>query len=366
MFQILSRNRSFVSRIQTLKTLNCHISTNTTNHNDSKPEKIVKEKQLKNLKTFEGLDPESFGNYAQQFGSKYRVKIPLKSEQLEDDKDEYDEMFIKRGVKKSPDAYYRMLKEYLKEKPLNFAKIIAHHEEYIYEDRYIPEVKFYTLMFKACALVGNTPKAIELFNDLKLRNMKITQASITLLLNSCAHSSGSKEYSLKKLIELRDHLQLNGHQFNDIQYNCLIKSFAMLDDKKSALSTLTEMESKGYSPNKYTYSALLKGAINDHHAGLYYAREYFIKIISSGNQIDILPFNLFLRAVRDCQLESKHVEKIMKPKNNNETLFLDDAIFSQKKNMKLLAGKLKNQTSIKQKMASANNLPSLLTGAGLN
>src|SRR6218665_833159 len=139
---------------------------------------------------FEGLNSNQFGNVEKKYGVKVRSKT---AENIPDDKDNFDKLEIKRGNKRSPNVYRRILQEYIKNKLFNYPAILKLHHEHIYEDRYIPERIWYTMMFRACARAGDAQKAQDLLEEMTRYNMKPTKAAVTEIINSSANQHGSKE-----------------------------------------------------------------------------------------------------------------------------------------------------------------------------
>ncbi|KAJ6220108.1 hypothetical protein RDWZM_005920 [Blomia tropicalis] len=176
---------------------------------------------------FTGLDPDKFGNFAEKY-NRTRMKYRLKAENEPDDEDGYDKIEIKRGVKKSIDAYIRILNELRREKPPNVAKMLELHRQFVYEDRYIPHHQLYDTLISVCADVGFTQKAIELYKEMKMFKLEPRKPVVTMLINACANCTHTPQYGLEQVAKLRDDLEMNGYQFNGLQYNVLIKAYARL------------------------------------------------------------------------------------------------------------------------------------------
>src|SRR5699024_6405956 len=140
-------------------------------------------------------------------------------EELDDDADGYDRLEIKRGIKTALLTHRRILNELLRERPINVRAMLEVHRTFIYEDRYEPSAGIYTMLIDACAQVGYTKKAVELFQEMKRFDLKPSNAAVTALFNACANCSYNKEYGLQKALYLRERLECGGHVFNDIQYN---------------------------------------------------------------------------------------------------------------------------------------------------
>ncbi|KAI2808710.1 Pentatricopeptide repeat-containing protein 1, mitochondrial [Blomia tropicalis] len=265
---------------------------------------------------FTGLDPDKFGNFAEKY-NRTRMKYRLKAENEPDDEDGYDKIEIKRGVKKSIDAYIRILNELRREKPPNVAKMLELHRQFVYEDRYIPHHQLYDTLISVCADVGFTQKAIELYKEMKMFKLEPRKPVVTMLINACANCTHTPQYGLEQVAKLRDDLEMNGYQFNGLQYNVLIKAYARLGQMETAVSTLEEMKTKKCSIKPETYSMLLMGYINDKNRGLFGATNLFSKVVSV-SRLDVHLVNLFLRCVRECQITPKHLLQLCSGQSSNK------------------------------------------------
>lgn len=311
---------------------------------------------------FSKLNPDKFGDlYAQSRAIK---DAPLKSDSLRDDPDGYDELTIKRGPKKSMAAYERIIKEEYYRKPRDIRKLLKLHREYIYEDRYIPPRTFYLWFINACAQVGYTKKAIELLHEMKRFDLTPTKGTVTALFNACANCTGSTEYGLEQTKKLREYFELSGYEFNDIHYNAIIKAFAKLGDMKSAYHTLDVMKEKGHDTSLETYSMLLMGCIADRQNGLVHGVDVWNRILESNQQLQVHVFNLFLRCIRDCRIESeKSLLKLCKQGVKNRRML------DSRKKIPLLERKKsgpESEISTEVSLSEKLKLPNLLTGENLD
>lgn len=322
---------------------------------------------------FSTLNPDKFGDLVEQYGDS-SSRGPLKAEDTKDDADGYDKLEIKRGVKKSIPAYMRIFNELRREKPPNVPKMLELHQQFIYEDRYIPEKTLYSILINACARVGFTRKAVQLFEEMKRFELTPTKSTVTGLFNACANCTHTAEYGLKQALQIREKLQLAGYEFNDIQYNVLIKAFARLGDMATARTTLQEMTDKGHTVSLETYSMLLMGCISNKNAGLLEGTRMMHRMLQSGSSIDLPVINLFLRCIRDCEISREDVLQI------SSSQFI--ATSCSNSNLQLIESGLKvtdpeNPAPSQLELVTATptynlierdaeSLPNLLTGANLN
>src|SRR5699024_575722 len=152
--------------------------------------------------------------------------------------------------------------------PPKVAKMLELHRQFIYEDRYIPDKLLYSLLIDACAQVGFTKKAVELYDEMRRYELKPTKPTVTALINACANCSHTAQYGLHQVLQRRESVQLEGDECGDIQYNVLITAFSRLGDMANANVTLQEMTSKGHTGSLETYSMVLMGCFNDKTQGL--------------------------------------------------------------------------------------------------
>ncbi|KPM12037.1 40S ribosomal protein S6-like protein [Sarcoptes scabiei] len=279
---------------------------------------------------------EKFGSLSEKFYEK-TFNSALKADKLPDDRDGFDKLEIKRGIKISLEGYERIISELFRSEPRNINKLLGIHKEMVYVDRYRPSEPVYTMLITTCAQYGYTRKAVELYEEMKRFELKPTRATITSLFNACANCSLNREYGHEKISKLRDEFELNGLQFNLTQYNALIKAYVMLNDQENLDATIAEMKRKRLRFNSDTYSMLMMSCINDQRNGLLKATEIMRNVLENGIPVNVSFFNLFLRCVRDCSLQDgkTFLEMIEKsPKNtirktdghvtNSKLKFIDD------------------------------------------
>lgn len=371
---ILNQNM-LKSVIQTrfwLPRLTAVASTTSRCYNNERKPVLPRAKVEENVHNWSELDPDKFGNLASANRTQLKTITPLRSEtSIPDDKDGYDKLEIKRGPKISLDGYYRMLNEILHRKPLNVREMIKLHRQFIYEDRYKPTKKFYTAVVTACARVGYTKKAIELFEEMKGFKLLPTQACVTSLLNACANCHPSEQaYGLEQTRYLREQFELLGYELNEVQYNVLIKAFARLNDQKAALETLEEMMSKGRKVDNVTFGMLLMGCINNKKEGMLEAIRVFQKLLETSADIDVYAFNLLLRATRDCEVGTpEQLKQLCAPPQQTK---LKES--KQSRKTKKIMPKEEKQSDVDIQLASVADssqtttslLPNLLTGDNLD
>ncbi|XP_046912601.2 pentatricopeptide repeat-containing protein 1, mitochondrial [Dermatophagoides farinae] len=305
---------------------------------------------------FSQFEPDNFGDLAQKLQRQQSTKnskpSTLKSERLPDDPDGYEQLEIKRGIKISLPGYERILEQIYKKRPLDLYRLLDTYRSMVYEDRYKPSRNIYTMIINACAKAGYTQKAFELYSEMKRYEYRPTRAMITALFNSCANfpmvsdSGDNFQYGLNQAIELRKELDSNGYHYNITQYNVMIKTFALYGDQQNVDATLTQMKRNRISPNMDTYCMLLMGAIQYPENGLYDATNFMRKILNQKTMtLNVAPFNLFLRSIRDCRFESEaRVAQLVDNYSNNK----EGLVHSTSK------------TTLPMKQSIHNDLPNLL------
>ncbi|OTF77209.1 40S ribosomal protein S6-like protein, partial [Euroglyphus maynei] len=252
----------------------------------------------------------SFGDLVEKQSTKNSKRLSLKSERFANDPDGFDQLEIKRGIKISLPGYERIIEELYRKRPRNLTRLLETYRAMVYEDRYQPSRNIYTMLINACAQAGYTRKAFELFNEMKRYEYRPTRAMVTALFNACANCpidcGKSSDYGLNQAIELRKELDSNGYHYNLTQYNVMIKTFALFGDQKNVDVTMAQMKRHRILPNLDTYCMLLMGAIQHSQNGLYIATNLMRKILVQKNiALNVAPFNLFLRSIRDCRFESE-------------------------------------------------------------
>ena len=242
----------------------------------------------------------SFGELAAKEGK----KAWLDSEFLEEDPDHMERMEV--VTEKRPRNYYlfEIKKAVYEDKHLGVQRALELYRE-MRLDRKLVDSDFFKMLIKGCALVGHVKKAFELFEDYKaIQPPQINRSIVTSLFNCCANSP-DKQLAIAKAKELYDDLRLQGYNFNDYNYNCLIRTFGLLGDLEASFAFLDTMVENRFRLTVDTFNNLLTAACSNKEQGLSLATNIMQAMRFLYIRPDIQTYNLLYRIVRDCQFGSK-------------------------------------------------------------
>lgn len=242
----------------------------------------------------------SFGSLAGKDGK----KAWLDSEFLEDDPDHMERMEV--VTEKRPRNYYlfEIKKAVYEDKHLGVQRALELYRE-MRLDRKLVDSDFFKMLIKGCALVGHVKKAFELFEDYKaIEPRQINRSIVTSLFNCCANSP-DKQLALKEAKELYDDLRLQGYDFNDYNYNCIIRTFGLLGDLETSFAFLDTMVENRFRLTVDTFNNLLTAVCSNKAQGLSLATNIIQAMRFLYIRPNIQTYNMLYRIIRDCQFGSK-------------------------------------------------------------
>ena len=255
-------------------------------------------KRSKHLKAKHG-EEESFGSLVVD-----GKKPWLESEFLEDDPDHMERMEV--VTKKRPRNYYlfEIQKAIYEEKHLGVQRAMELYRE-MQLDRKLINADFFKMLIKGCALVGYVEKAFELFDEYRaIEPSQINRSIVTSMFNCCANSP-DKEFALKKAKELYDNLRLQGYDFNLFNYNCLIRTFGLLNDLEASFAFVDLIVEHKFCLNVDTFNNLLTAVCSNKAQGLSLATNIIQAMRFLYIKPNIQTYNMLYRITRDCQFGSE-------------------------------------------------------------
>lgn len=218
--------------------------------------------------------------------------------------------------------YADIIKKHLKYN--RYKEAIDVLEVQIKEDGHKPNNYLFNLVINACAKVGYTKKAFNLFTRLRQRGLLANAATYTSLFNACANGPYKHE-ALEMAQKVREIMIEKGFEPNTSHYNVMIKAFGRLGDLKSAFGIVDEMLDKHIPISTVTYNFLLQACASDKDLGFRHSLLVWHKMYQQKLKPDIFSFNLMLRCCRDTEMgdpqtTSEVIETIMltNPKNTEK------------------------------------------------
>ncbi|XP_032520952.2 pentatricopeptide repeat-containing protein 1, mitochondrial [Danaus plexippus] len=295
-FRCLNLLRNLKNNSSTLLRQSLLSTTTITNITQQKIQNIKEHKTENNITYLE--DPDTFGTLSGQ---------KVIKESLEDEGDIQEEKYLQEQPLKSQKLtikqYADIIKQYLQHKRIKEA-IDVLETRMLKEDRVKPENYIYNILIGACAEVGYTKKAFQLYNDMKRRALRPTGDTYTCLFESCINSP-YPTYGLKMATHLRNLMIEKNIEPNLTNYNVMIKAFGRCADLQTAFKIVDEMISKKIKIRSHTFNHLLQACITDKNHGLKYALIVWRKMLNMKEKPNLYSFNLMLRCVKDCNVGTK-------------------------------------------------------------
>lgn len=195
--------------------------------------------------------------------------------------------------------YADRIKEHLKFN--RYKEAIDVLEVQIKEDGHRPNNYLFNLVINACAQVGYTKKAFNLFTRMRQRGLLANAATYTSLFNACANGPYKQE-ALEMAHRVREIMLEKGHEANSSHYNVMIKAFGRQGDLKTAFEIVDELIDKQLPISTVTYNFLLQACASDKDFGFRHSLLVWHKMYQQNLKPDIYSFNLMLRCCRDTEL----------------------------------------------------------------
>lgn len=229
---------------------------------------------------------------------------------LPDDPDGYDKEEIDFAPRRNAYYYKYELVNHIRQGKVGLRRALELYNEMKSVARLEPQYENIAPLINACAREGYTKKAFELYDELlKYNKGNSSKSVVTSLINACANCPNI-EYGQKRLQWLRDHLEIDrAYKYNEIQYKCLMKAHANLDQLEKASEVVQQMLNSGILPDSQVFCNLMYGCIRNTESGCTLALRVFKRMKYFGLRPDLFSYNLLLRAIERCGLGSPELLK---------------------------------------------------------
>lgn len=249
----------------------------------------------------------SFGELSRS--GKKILKTQITQVYMQDDPDGYDKEEIDLTPRKNFYYFKYEIPNNARKGSLGIRKALELFHEMKSRNKLTPEYTHFSSLIYGCAKAGYTKKAFELYEESTKYIGNPSKSMVTSLINACAESP-YREYGLEKLEWLRNHLIVDvNHQLNLIQYNCLIKAYAKLNDLNGVASVVQSMIEERIYPKTDTFNMILSACISHKEAGATLALRVFKRMKLYELKPDLNTYKLLIRAIRDCKLGSTDLLK---------------------------------------------------------
>lgn len=284
--------------------------SNTISHNGHWMEKSIS--TCSRLLPFRAFATQSLTQNANIFGNlgdrKYE-RVEMDEVEKEEEKFTENEAKVPRKLRLSPGQYAMVIKSHIQTGDLPSALSVL---DAIKDNRDKPTYYIYNLLIRAFAVEGDLKTCFKLYSDMRKRNLKVTGATYTSLLNVCGNSKDSPQ-ALEKLRDLRKKLLQKGYTLNEANFNAMIKAYGRHNCILEAFQVADEMRDNRVNMSDTTFNCLLHAAISDERAGARHAITIWHLMQCRRQKPNILTYNLLLRAFRDCELGDIKVNDVLIP-----------------------------------------------------
>ena len=219
-----------------------------------------------------------------------------------DDNDAQDEHDAKIGdiLRPGREQFLRKINHLVHQKR-NLAAALNVLETEMKEECVKPEQAHYRILIHACAKVGHTKKAFDLFRSFRKRGLKRHVGIYSDLFHSCAMSSDA-QLALANANWLRKHLAAEHFIPSAVLYHSMIQAFGRAGDLETAFELIDEMRKNAIGVTHETFDFLLQGCISDKEHGFRHALLTWRLMRAKKVWPRIHNYNLMLKAAQDCKL----------------------------------------------------------------
>lgn len=125
------------------------------------------------------------------------------------------------------------------------------------EDSLVPDIITYSTIIKGLCKSQQFEKALKLYQEMKVKKMKLDEVVFNLLLNGCVKHKGAHKVAMELIEDMKQH----SIPCSKYTYSILIKLYMKTNDIAKILEIYEEMKSRNVVPGVVVYTCLLQACI---------------------------------------------------------------------------------------------------------
>jgi len=228
-----------------------------------------------------------------------------KSEFAEDDNDAQDEHEAKVAdiYRPGKEDFLRKINTLIHEKK-DLRSALNVLETEMKEELVRPEQAHFRVLIHACAMVGHTKKAFQLYREFKERALPRHVGIYTDLFSACTRSH-DRVLGLQKATSLLNELREAHFTPSRVLFNSMIQAFGRCGDMKTAFNLVDEMKDHKIPLTTELLNFLLQACLTDKESGFRHAITVVRNMRRKKIPFDIYTYHLVIRTANECGLGDK-------------------------------------------------------------
>jgi len=151
-----------------------------------------------------------------------------------------------------------------------------------------PDIITYSTIIKGLCKSNQLEKALQIYNEMKDKNMKLDEVVFNSLLDGCVRMKSKMDVAMNLIKDMKS----AGVKCSNYTYSILIKLYTKNHDIESALGVYEELKSKGQTAGVIVYTCLLQACIK--HKAIAKGIEIYNEMKKSGVAPDQVAYNTII------------------------------------------------------------------------